>query len=466
MKKIIVPLLVLATVSVGAFAGAARKQVRADEDSDVSKLIASYAAAKQYTKKSQIFLKEAAIADFETYFHAGATRLERSTYYDETADALLMGDYDGSFTNINSGYRKAGENMEHFRATAPETVEGLYVGTSDYKVNNTSPNEYFVNLSTLANITKVGTGWINYEANGATIYQYAVGAIEMQDGEYKDQTLKDFQYFAAPMLLQTNYFSYKYIEVADATDFLSIRIYLTDSDSGKVTVSARGTDYMMCEARVYKGLSYNPGPEWYVIGDEKGNWGETSSVKLTYAMDSAHIVQYKAEFDLSIGEKIKLRNGATWVGYSKLEATSWLLEGDSDNMVAQADGDYELYYKPLIASNNLYIGNKTGTATKATINFYCDLTNKGDVTAWGGKVYIVGDFCSWTTTNANAISLTETSANSKKWYGSVVWDMDETYKYKIRLNNSAGTWGDENNWYPDDDQTITVSYPTTINISW
>lgn len=103
---------------------------------------------------------------------------------------------------------------------------------------------------------------------------------------------------------------------------------------------------------------------------------------------------------------------------------------------------------------------------KVTITFHADLKNKGDVTDWGGSVYIVGDFCEWSASNANAIKLVETAANSKIWEGTVEWTVNNTYKYKIRLDNDAHNWGDNDNWYPNDDQSITVSEATTININW
>ena len=468
MKKLLIigSTFALGLCAVGIAVGGQAKEAKATEANEaVSALLADYAASAQYTKKSQIFLNADAIEEFDTYFHAGHSVLERSTYYDETTDALLMGNYDGTFSSIKSGYIKNGANMDHYRYTGTgASTDDLFTAKSvDYTVKNTSPNTYFVNLSTLAAETDEKTGWISYEANGATVYQYEVGAITITGGEYNDSTLKKFQYFAAPMLLQTGYFSYKYIEVADAGDFLSIRIYLTSSDSEKVTVAARGSDYMLCEARVYKGLSFDPGEKYYLVGSAKGDWGETSEYPLEYCMDSAHIIQFKVDADFSAGETFKIRRGSTWVGNEQLEGDTGWFEGSGTDIKARFTGTGTIYYKPLLTANAVW-ASKT-TATEAIIGFYVDATNKGDITSWGGAVYIVGDFCEWKSTDDNAVLLAD--QGEKKWYGTAVWTVGETYTYKIRLNNAAGTWGDSGNWYPENNNlSIKVEYPTTINITY
>lgn len=137
----------------------------------------------------------------------------------------------------------------------------------------------------------------------------------------------------------------------------------------------------------------------------------------------------------------------------------------SGYMTPKATGQYTIYISRGAGYENKVYASSTATVT---ISFHADLRTKGDVTAWGGVVYIVGAFCDWKTSDANAILLAETSANSKIWEGSTSWTLGATYSYKIRLDSADHKWGDENNWYPSGDDKLyhTVSGAYTINLSW
>ena len=114
MKKLLVSGIALAgmlMVAGGVLAIRSSTQVKAEDASgeEVKTLINGFLTAgeNKYTKKTQIFMTPEAQAEYKDCFHAGANALERTTYYDEVTDALLMGNYDGTFgdgtTGINSG---------------------------------------------------------------------------------------------------------------------------------------------------------------------------------------------------------------------------------------------------------------------------------------------------------------------------------------------------------------------------
>ena len=96
-----------------------------------------------------------------------------------------------------------------------------------------------------------------------------------------------------------------------------------------------------------------------------------------------------------------------------------------------------------------------------------NLQNRGDIAANGGKVFSVGEFCGWSTTNPNAIELTQTGSGTKIWEGSVSLYYGSLFTYKVRLNNDEGTWDDNNNWYPNDNQTFRPTWGyTSISLVW
>ena len=114
------------------------------------------------------------------------------------------------------------------------------------------------------------------------------------------------------------------------------------------------------------------------------------------------------------------------------------------------------------------MGNEVwANGDSVVVSITVDCTNKGDVTGWGAKVYIVGDFCNWDSRNANAIKLTETS--TKVWTGSVTLNYGQEFIYKVRLNTEEGNqWGDDNNWYPANGNlsfTPSTGY-LAISVNW
>lgn len=224
---------------------------------------------KTYTKKTQIFLTEEARADMVDVFHAKHNVLERTTYYDETTNALLMGDYDGGFDHINSGYRYDSEagNMKHYSYTGDNSSTADYFTAvhDDYSVKDTSPNEYFVNLSQIATEALSQT-WTK-DGNGAFYHDFTTSEstdpIPMDEhGNYADPFLKTIQYFAAPMLLQDNhYFTPRYVQIRTCSEWLSIRLYVSPGSNGSLTVY---DDYngLLAEARVFRGLVREETSRW------------------------------------------------------------------------------------------------------------------------------------------------------------------------------------------------------------
>lgn len=69
-------------------------------------LVEEYYFKGEYTKKSNIYLNADTEQEVKKYFHGDVAK-DRTTYYKE--NFLLMGDIDGGFDEINSGYRTSGK---------------------------------------------------------------------------------------------------------------------------------------------------------------------------------------------------------------------------------------------------------------------------------------------------------------------------------------------------------------------
>lgn len=206
----------------------------------------------QYTKVTEIKLKDSVQADATAYFHAGAFSLKRTTFYDETVDALLMCNTDGPRFGgdhpINSGYGKVESDMKHFSLSADgqANVDRYFdpqYWVSDYTVPNTTPSAYFVMLSSLAAEVRDGDYTWNKVGDVYT-YDFSSDPLEFDgQGNYKNELLHKVQFFAAPLLLQSikvndevsHYITPSKISVEGTTSAqLIIKLYVSSSDSDKV----------------------------------------------------------------------------------------------------------------------------------------------------------------------------------------------------------------------------------------
>ena len=142
---------------------------------------------KGYTKKTTI---ADAVCEHADYFHANCNSSQRATYYNEAETALLMGNYDGTFNPINSGYRNLTgdeEGIQHFTYKG----EGDYFTdvNDDWSFMGQSVGKYYPTLTSLSKFINQEEDW-KYEDE---VFTYT-----------KDDALllKNFQFFAAPMLLE------------------------------------------------------------------------------------------------------------------------------------------------------------------------------------------------------------------------------------------------------------------------
>ena len=409
---------------------------------DLAALISSFKENEQYTKRSVIYLNDAAVQEGIDYFHAGVTDLRRTTYYDEGLNALFMCNYDGNGIDpAKGGYIKTGENnMTRFHNSVDEYVDfdrifdsGVY--TADYTVKNTTPNDYFYTLSDLAAIVAAGEegDWVK---NGDTSYSHVLPEhITLDDkGDYNDPYLKAFQYFAAPMLLQgagaeaNHYLTLTEIQVNFDGGGLRIDIRVSSGDSGKLV---DGADCRLAEAKVYCGLVKSG---FYLVGGHSG-WK----------------IQPEYKFGNGDDQNYGVYEGFV-VGNSNISVKALNLSDDGNTywQPAYSDG-------PTLGHNftyNLYASKDGGLYASGSGTRSETFSITPEVTIPEGKsIYVLGQFNNWATGGLN--DTYKCTNNAGTW--SVTFDITYANKYEYKFVISDGDqahidWDSLNknnrDWYP------------------
>ena len=232
---------------------------------DIQNIVIGYYNKGVYTKKSQIYYSDAAKTEFAMNFK-GTLTTDRTTYYNDTY--LLMGDFDGGFDEINSGYRTADDNMNHF--VYNPTVEG-FVDKDYISVKNTSIADYYIALDDM-----IIDGYFNGWVKDGDMYTYTIktededGNAISKDSFYKgivEPKLHDFLWFTAPCLEDSifsrpeheNYITQHGIKLiieqknGNFGEYLSLRITVTDLNVGIVrNDDDTSVELTLSEARIYK----------------------------------------------------------------------------------------------------------------------------------------------------------------------------------------------------------------------
>ena len=213
-------------------------------------LINDYYNDGTYTKKTNIYVNDE-VEDFElsSVFHRDiGTPIykDRTTYY--TPNALLMGDIDGSFVNINSGYRNDEDTGRMYHFTLDNNQP-----KNDWYVSDTKIQKFYVTLTKMME-KEYFAGW-TLNNNVAT---YGDGKNVLSNN---DNFVKDFLAFTAPCLEDgifseeyKNYFLIVKLEISIMShiyykDYLSLKMYVSSTNSGSIS----NEDFILSEARIYSG---------------------------------------------------------------------------------------------------------------------------------------------------------------------------------------------------------------------
>ena len=238
--------------------------------SNLNGLVNTYRNEGIYTKKSNIYLTEEAVEDLQQISaahkvstFAGNYQLDRTTYYTNEGgrDALFMADYDGTVTNVNSGYATVtAANIDAVHTYLPKAQLGHMVHyhlvndapVYDYYVSSVENGiqEFYVTLDDML-ADNYFDGW-TYDG---VAYRHTVTGVN-------DVFFKDFLAFAAPCLEgiifnegTANYFTAEGMQLVveektggEYGDYLALRILVTEGDTSKVKDGKT-----LSEARIYKG---------------------------------------------------------------------------------------------------------------------------------------------------------------------------------------------------------------------
>ena len=440
MKKLFISFGILA-LGLGAFGLRGNKAVAAGAETLTDGQVASMKAMMgkyidnygKYTKKSRIYLKTDT-PDFATYFHAGHTAQERTTYY--MNGALLMGDLDGTFAHINSGYANNGANMDHF--ISQDGLGGLVAPanrTVDYTVENKQMSDYFFDLNDLKN-SIVAADWGYNDGN----YYHDIKDLSLDgNGDYNDPLLKKFQYFAAPMLLQTamHYLSFKSIVVNETSGYLHICLYLSDSDSGKVDSGSN----LLAEAMVYAGLQT---PGYYLVGAFGGDFDWQIEGGRQFGAGNAENLAVLTGTSVPAGQykvcQLNADGKTTWYGLNGTE--------DNNNLVINVGGTFSFFLSKNEGTyGHIYLTRTSHENVSITFNI--------NINTYGDTLFLRGTFNSWAAQDAN-YQLTWGEGNN--WSGTFTFAGGNSYEFKFCQGN--GTYEGGGN------RTLVTNDSMTINCNW
>ncbi len=201
------------------------KRVKADVVPDLKLLLVAQ-KNNGYAKKTTI---SSEICAQKELFHAGVNTPQRATYYNQEETALLMGEYDGGFDSINSGYRNIDGGIQHF--TYKKEGDYFLNIKDDWSYMGQSVGDYYPTLTSLSELINQDD-WV-YDNQAFTF----IKSEEQSEEEIK--LFKNFQFFAAPMILE-GAIQLKEIDIQLVDDVLSIKVYNVD-------------DILVSEALISKG---------------------------------------------------------------------------------------------------------------------------------------------------------------------------------------------------------------------
>ena len=294
----------------------------------------------QYTKLTMLETEN--ITALGGKYHGNADTVGRRTYYDEKVNALLMGDYNGGFEGINSGYAKEAvdvNNMQHYRNNAEEkTIENLFTARSvDYTVNNTNPVYYYDVLSEIADLAGQSQQSDWSLENG--VYTYVTSASEgylTGTDPYNDGLLKMYQYFASPMLLLNAQLKLAKIQMYESA-FYPDGSSATENMLVAKVLNADGV--LISTAYVVKGLRMQTyiAPMQVLLGGKAYDLVVNANATLAGDQDK----------EFMLAERVKVAAGTSISfkvnGWDKQLEGAW--EGDFASGATSKAGMFQVYFK-------------------------------------------------------------------------------------------------------------------------
>lgn len=395
MKKLILGLSAVA-LSVGLLSALvaseksyASETVSANEQ--VKELFKDYYNGSSYIKNSSIKFDSAYFGELETYFHAGSTVLDRTTYYHGNELWMSRGtegagySYYGSAAN-NGGVTNATAETELVTPANPKVVL-----TGEGKE---SMEDYYVTMKDLM------VDSFFYEENTWTT---------LSEGVYKTENadiMDKFRLFTAPCFLNyeedgdklEHYLTLSKATVTKSNDGLVLSLYVDETDSGKVVGDPDSEGHYLLsqatvsyEADVWDGTTVSTSLKG--AGTEADPYLISSGADLAYVksvVDAATSISqtpFKSKY-LKMTTNIDMGNRDFMIGYH----TGW---NGYDGFAGVFDGNnYSirgLDTKPQNGGHVALFGciMKT-TGELKNLSIYGNITGQNDKGAGGAVSYLLG----------------------------------------------------------------------------
>lgn len=357
---------------------------------------------RKYTKKSSICFNATAMGELSKYFHARQTGLNRTTYYSENDETLLMALPNGQLDKTYGGYKsnRTGTKMTRFHIKDGTTLDNMFDPDNhitDFEYGDGFLRDNYVTLSKFTDSSYFDESWIYTEEYDQ--YTHDVDNNNRDDDKYYN----DFLAFCAPML--TAEYSKEYIHVRSVgirakldsrcNKYLQMRIYVDDADAGKLNGLSGVTT--MAEARVYKGIKG--------VGDEdlrtgyfvKGTIGGEDYFNAMTLDPNDHNQYVLKGLSLSKDDLVTVysnedREGIWYNGVDHHWSNPVVIDGlyHTDYKVQMTSSSYDIYFK--LDTQRFYV-----TAKKDTMFFKPNGETWNKDGAWFAIEYLddSGNHVSW-----------------------------------------------------------------------
>ena len=448
MKKFLTFVAILAGVLALTFLSVDKAEAAVDNVNNLNGIFEKYYNEGVYTKETKIYLSESAQTDILNYkdlFHAGATSLERTTYY--SGDALWM----------SRGKEAEGVKYSYY-GTAYEA--GLPVG-----VTNATADEALVAPED-AKVVLSGEGKESMEAYYVTMNDMVATeaqAWSVEGNVYKSSDLNlidAFRNFTAPCFLALNentkdFFQWSHVTVEEKAGKLYLSLYMDETSEGYVT----GENYLFSQAVVY----FEGSEEEFTV--ETVAFGGTKQGNATYDADT-NVYSFEVELKTWNSVIVYVNGEVVDVLDSKYTVTGDIFH----NMTANGAGNklyYEYiydwdagHYTDVLDSSTLY------TATGGTYLFTLDADTLALNIDYQEPVVPLGSVkVDTTNVDGGADKVAVWTGNGtvmydgSKWFGSNGWRgiivVDAEGKICYAVVNPVGGYG---NPYSDATNNYKASY--------
>lgn len=329
-----------------------------DYNTEVKPLFIKYYNESVYTKETVINLSDKAKEDLATYFHAGVSKLERTTYYNDGALWMENG----------SGYSYYGtdETNKHMTSGKVATLEET---SNTVAVKNQTMEQYYATLHDFTEGTHNSIHSNNQPLDLTTNWTLDTNGVYTSTSA---DVIDAFRLFTAPLWIgkdtsNENILTFTKATVEEKNNNLIMKLYVSGTNDGFIKGSDNNeyTDEVFSQATITKG-----------IVEEQPEEPQTIEVK------------HNSSTTINLTDTV---NNASYFGLDESLWTVTANKGEASNNIGlNSGGDFRLYYKNGGSGNELTF-TYSGSLDIEKISLTFTSSSYDDVTVKAGSETVSSD---------------------------------------------------------------------------